>query len=52
MDKLGVDTTTEAAKVASSHDEPRCPACGTALVRSANVPLCPKCGTEPFEPVA
>lgn len=51
MDKYGVDTETEEAKVASSKDKPACPRCGSPLVPSAaaNVPICPRCGTEPFE---
>ena len=50
MEKLGVDTQTEAGKTAASKDDPRCPRCGQQLAHGLNVPCCPKCGTEPFEP--
>jgi uncharacterized Zn finger protein (UPF0148 family) len=50
MEKLGVDTQTEAGKTAATKDDPRCPRCQSALVRDAGVPCCPTCGTEPFEP--
>lgn len=51
MEKYGVDTETEEAKVASEKSKPVCPKCGAALAPSAssNVPICPRCGTEPFE---
>ena len=51
MDKFGVETKTEEAKIASEKDKPTCPECGALLLPSAtsNVPICPRCGTKPFE---
>jgi uncharacterized Zn finger protein (UPF0148 family) len=47
MEKLGVDTNSDATKTASNKST--CPICGAALKEGTNVPTCPTHGTAPFE---
>ena len=49
MDKYGVVTSDEEAKIASKEGRP-CPLCGSRSVDYAGAtPHCPNCGTKPWE---